>query len=650
MEPIDREEQINAAVDTDLIRQFLENAAGLVTARNGRQHPNLASVVATMLAAIGALGASPMQFDFATKAAATAIVIPAPILFVRLGGYAAAGDGGGAQYARVGSQPTHAGKFQSSGGVWWELAEEEPTPIMFGAVDRAYGADCTTGIQNCLDYAAAKARRSVFIPDGIYKTTNTLLVPSNCIVRGAGRGATIIRSPNTVWAGKVVGGGTHYAGFAMIAAHNSEVRSLTVDHQTDTGPDVHGIIIDQDQAGNDSYNCTIFDCEVKFTSTRGHYLFWSRKAHGSKILFNYGDGGTTTNNATTFQEGIEVYGGSEVTVQGNSIKNVGNNCFYVNPEPTYSGAASHIRFIGNYGEVSQYGFHILPGSNVTDVIFAHNQIVAPWNVGIEIDCGTGVTVSNIKIISNYITGGVTSVLLDNTGGGTTLDILLDSNTFVGATSTGSGSIDSNNFSNTTFINNTVVGAAGYGARVVNGDRVRVAGNTIKDCQKSALVITEFGSGLTVSNVFANDNSFLKFNVGNGGDAGVVITGVANATVRANRFDTAHPAVYAVYVPDTSSDRVIIDGNVLLYDPGSQNPVFRNSGSNPNRATCGPVAATTASIIVNNTLVNYSSKILLNQTTGTPKTVLCANSPGSFTITFPAGGAAGDEVFDYSIAA
>jgi len=45
------------------------------------------------------------------------------VKWVRTAGFAAPGDGGGALYKRVSSEPSHAGKFQSADGAWWELAE-----------------------------------------------------------------------------------------------------------------------------------------------------------------------------------------------------------------------------------------------------------------------------------------------------------------------------------------------------------------------------------------------------------------------------------------------------------------------------------------------------------------------------------------------
>src|SRR5690606_6279390 len=70
---------------------------------------------------------------FDSAVAASLAVIKPTINSIRTGGHALVGDKGDAIYRRVLTEPTHAGKFQSSDGAWWELAEKVVTPQMFGA-------------------------------------------------------------------------------------------------------------------------------------------------------------------------------------------------------------------------------------------------------------------------------------------------------------------------------------------------------------------------------------------------------------------------------------------------------------------------------------------------------------------------------------
>lgn len=60
--------------------------------------------------------------------------ISANVEAVRTTGHTDAGDGGSALYTRVPVEPTHAGKFQSADGAWWELALGQEIRVeMFGA-------------------------------------------------------------------------------------------------------------------------------------------------------------------------------------------------------------------------------------------------------------------------------------------------------------------------------------------------------------------------------------------------------------------------------------------------------------------------------------------------------------------------------------
>lgn len=70
---------------------------------------------------------------FATRALAQAATIPAILTTITLRGYSAPGDGGGALYKRVVSEPEHLGKFQSADGQWWEAVRDAVAAPVLGA-------------------------------------------------------------------------------------------------------------------------------------------------------------------------------------------------------------------------------------------------------------------------------------------------------------------------------------------------------------------------------------------------------------------------------------------------------------------------------------------------------------------------------------
>ncbi|MBE0561840.1 MAG: hypothetical protein IH622_13640 [Ochrobactrum anthropi] len=102
---------------------------------------------------ISAINAKMGSYD--TKTAAAAAQIDATINSIIIFGYAAVGDGGLSRYKRVGSEPSHSGKLQSSDGAWWELAVDEVTPYMFGAKGDLV-ADDTAAFNNCFAFFKVK--------------------------------------------------------------------------------------------------------------------------------------------------------------------------------------------------------------------------------------------------------------------------------------------------------------------------------------------------------------------------------------------------------------------------------------------------------------------------------------------------------------
>lgn len=135
--------------------------------------------------------------NYTTRSSAAATTIPAPIIYLRTSGYAAVADGGGGLYARVGSEPSHAGKFQSVGGAWWELRASPANARQFGAIGDGVAND-TAALQAMLDYAAARDVRA-YAPAGTYNVpTASLTLGAGVIFEGDGDVTIIRRTTNAV--------------------------------------------------------------------------------------------------------------------------------------------------------------------------------------------------------------------------------------------------------------------------------------------------------------------------------------------------------------------------------------------------------------------------------------------------------------------
>jgi len=135
--------------DLDMNSNRILNLAAPLTATDAvrlKDLTNLAVITESDLALLN----NGYVFNSLQEAAETDI--PAIVVAVRTFGYASAGDRGGALYKRVGTEPAHEGKFQSTDGDWWELAEDRPNIVMFGAVE---GVDCSGAILAAIEYLRA---------------------------------------------------------------------------------------------------------------------------------------------------------------------------------------------------------------------------------------------------------------------------------------------------------------------------------------------------------------------------------------------------------------------------------------------------------------------------------------------------------------
>lgn len=87
----------------------------------------------TFLLHLGNLAPISSVADYPTTLASAAATITSGVAYLRTAGYSTAGDGGASLYKKVGSQPSHAGKFQSIDGAWWEIADPVLYVEQFGA-------------------------------------------------------------------------------------------------------------------------------------------------------------------------------------------------------------------------------------------------------------------------------------------------------------------------------------------------------------------------------------------------------------------------------------------------------------------------------------------------------------------------------------
>lgn len=100
-----------------------------------------------------------------TRTTAIAESFSSNVQFVETSGYSSVGDGGGALYKRVSSEPSHSGKFQSADGSWWEMVSDIPNVRQFGA---GIGGDDVSAFQNAVNFIGSNQPAKILIPQGSY--------------------------------------------------------------------------------------------------------------------------------------------------------------------------------------------------------------------------------------------------------------------------------------------------------------------------------------------------------------------------------------------------------------------------------------------------------------------------------------------------
>ncbi len=133
-----RQKLANIALTENAVTQALEASVAAI-----------AAAAQAVQAATDAIAVNPqLGVQFSSRASAIAATINAGVLYVRTAGYLTPGDGGDDFFKWVAVQPTHAGKFQSANGRWFEKINRAEVDV------KQFGAKCD-GVTD--DYTAWQA-------------------------------------------------------------------------------------------------------------------------------------------------------------------------------------------------------------------------------------------------------------------------------------------------------------------------------------------------------------------------------------------------------------------------------------------------------------------------------------------------------------
>lgn len=149
--------------------------------------------------------------NFGSRAEVVLTNIPVLVTFLRTAGYNSPGDGGGALYKRISTEPVHAGKIQSADGAWWELSEAVPDVKMFGARGNGAAND-SPAFQAAYDFMKLKDGGAVKVTatPSYYRLIETVVFDNTTNFHLMGVGKPLIQDMATDGSNTFnIGNGTH---------------------------------------------------------------------------------------------------------------------------------------------------------------------------------------------------------------------------------------------------------------------------------------------------------------------------------------------------------------------------------------------------------------------------------------------------------
>ncbi len=454
---------------------------------------------------------------------------------------------------------------------------------------KAYGAvgdgvtDDTDAIQAALDDAGERGGATVFLPDGVYGIGNPLLVPSHTRFLGNGAGNSVLQGKLTGYGGKIVNGAEVYATVALVAVENSSVESLTVDHRTN-GTHANGIVILPDgvkYSGTISTDCTIQNTEI-LGFDRHEYLIWSVNGARINILNNYLDGGVEYDQLpSSNQEGIEIFGGTDVLVQGNTIERLN---FGITAGSLPGFEAHRVQILDNTVRWVNYGvavggnnFPVFPDDppptgtvEASDILVQGNSMHHTYTAGFSTgSVSANIVLRNFNITGNTIAHSPIGMRFFHSATLTPADITVDhfhvSENEISDT-TGYAAIAIHFVHGVHFHNNVIRNSAGEGFRLSDSSEIVIAGNEIENVGKNAINVHRSWRIAVEDNRFTNYAQELL-------TPGVLFTSGADSRINRNQFMILPEREVFAVVIDSDSAAVEMFDNELLYEPRFANPLM-----------------------------------------------------------------------------
>ena len=424
-------------------------------------------------------------------------------------------------------------------------------------------------IQQLLDAAAAAGGGTVQLGPGIVNTCQTLLLGSNVHLKGAGRGATVIRGAAAV-TGKTVDGALLVATIGGAGVQNVSVSDLTVDHRTHrrNGNGIAFVPTGTDYTGTISRNWSVERVEVLGAGVPEYhsYMIWNLKGHHVKILNNWVTGGFAIPIAASApQEGIETFGGHDVLISGNTVQGVGNACINAGSAGIPQSDTLGIRITQNYLFGCNIGVHT--GTSADDggqgndhTLIEGNVIMRARYAGIDVRVAPGTVERDLQIVGNSIrlvgpSDLAVGIHLLAESASSIRGTVVERNHVELVAGANAHGIRLISYPNARVTNNTIIQTTGDGIHVYGSDDVEVVRNRVERAGSHAVLV-----GPAVRRVVIDDNLLSDWAAT---APALLLKGAVYGTVRDNsmkRSDSGLPPSMVVQ----ESCGVEMTGNYSLY--------------------------------------------------------------------------------------
>jgi nitrous oxidase accessory protein NosD len=395
-----------------------------------------------------------------------------------------------------------------------------------------------------------------------------LLIGPNVHLKGAGRGATIIRGSSAIF-GKTVAGAFLGTTIGGAGVWNVTVSDLTIDHRTyaRNSNGISFVPTGVDYTGTVPSNILIERVEVWGAGAGYHnYLIWNLKGQHVKIRDNWLNGGYSIPVSTPApQEGIETYGGYDVLITGNTVQGVGGSCINAGsagiPASTTVGVSISKNYLFgctvgvNLGTSTENGGQHNYESKITE-----NVIIYAAQAGITIPTAPGTTQRNLHISGNSIRvvgpGPHASGIRVSAGPASEVDgITISSNHVHTVTGPHGHGISIGAASNVRVLDNTLINTSGEGVIVYRANDVEVSRNRIERAGVYAVYVGPAAlRSIVTENIVADWSA---------ASPALLLEGIRYGAIHRNLFrrsDGAQPGAIAMY----SSCGVEMSGNQALY--------------------------------------------------------------------------------------